>query len=96
MVMTVPHKPKAACLQVQLDADSKQAAEVIFSRLGLSASEAVRMFYAYVEMYEALPFDFRVPNEETLAILNRQEDEDEKVYTIPAEEGFLELWVGKE
>jgi len=40
---------------------------MIFSQLGISASEAIRMFYAQVTINHGIPFPVKIPNKETLA-----------------------------
>lgn len=57
--------PKTKRITVRLDAELKEAAEAVFSELGLSASRAVRMFYQQVRRCNGLPFDVRVPNQVT-------------------------------
>ncbi len=47
-------------VNVRMDATVKQAAEMVFQQLGLSATDAVRMFYHQVAMQRALPFNVRV------------------------------------
>ena len=54
-------------ISVRIDHATKVAAERVFAQIGLSATDAVRMFYRQVVMQEGLPFAARVPNAETLA-----------------------------
>ena len=64
-------------IQVRIDPKTKAAAEAIFAKLGLKPSEAVRMFYHQVELNQGIPFDVRVPNEETLqAVRDIEENRD--------------------
>ena len=48
-------------LNVRIDADDKARAEVIFSKLGLTPTEAVRIFYRQTVNCGGLPFDMRLP-----------------------------------
>jgi DNA-damage-inducible protein J len=52
-----------------MDSDLKQAAEAIFSQLGVSPSEAIRIFYKQVALHQGFPFDLRLPNAATIAAL---------------------------
>jgi DNA-damage-inducible protein J len=54
-------------ISVRIDHATKAAAENIFSLMGLSATDAIRMFYRQVVMHHGLPFPAKIPNEETLA-----------------------------
>lgn len=61
--------PKSAFVNVRVDPETKEQAEHVFSELGLSTSEAVTLFLRQVILRRGLPFDVRLPNEETLAAL---------------------------
>ena len=60
---------KSSRVEARMDSDLKQAAEAIFSQLGVSPSEAIRIFYKQVALYQGFPFDLRLPNAETIAAL---------------------------
>ncbi len=47
-------------INVRIDAPTKVAAEAVFNQLGLSATDAVRMFYRQVAMQQGLPFEARI------------------------------------
>lgn len=72
-------------LEFPMDASLKQRAEAVFSQMGMTSVEAVRVFYTYVAMYEALPFDAHVPNAETIAAL--EDSEKPRVYQLIEEDG---------
>ena len=54
-------------ISVRIDRATKTAAEGVFNILGLSATDAIRMFYRQVALQRGLPFAAKVPNAETLA-----------------------------
>jgi DNA-damage-inducible protein J len=56
-------------ISVRIDHATKAAAEKIFDSLGLSATDAVRMFYRQVSLHRGLPFDVKIPNKETAAAI---------------------------
>jgi DNA-damage-inducible protein J len=60
-------------VQARMDAELKQAAEKIFEELGVSPTEAIRMFYTQVKIHRGLPFDLKVPNAVTLAAIEETE-----------------------
>jgi DNA-damage-inducible protein J len=45
----------------------KKSVETIFSSLGMSTAEAIRLFLKQVELHRGLPFSVAVPNEQTVA-----------------------------
>ena len=56
-------------ISVRIDHATKAAAEGVFGMLGLSATDAIRMFYRQVAMQRGLPFAAKIPNAETLAAI---------------------------
>jgi DNA-damage-inducible protein J len=66
--------PKGGYINVRLENDVKKEAEVIFRKLGLSPSDAVRLFYRQVSLHRGIPFDVRLPNRETRAALRELEN----------------------
>ena len=53
-------------IQARIEPELKQAAETIFSQLGITSGEAIRMFYAQVKMRGGIPFEVTIPNQDTL------------------------------
>lgn len=54
-----------ATIQIRLDAETKAAANTLFSRLGLSTSEAIRIFIHQSLEEQGLPFRPHLPNPAT-------------------------------
>ena len=62
-------------IQTRIDPDLKESVEAIFSQLGLSSGEAIRLFYSQVELTGGLPFPVQLPNADTIeAIKESQTD----------------------
>lgn len=57
---------KSAMIRARVDPALKQEAEDIFEALGLSATQAITLFYQQVKWARGLPFDVRLPNDVTL------------------------------
>ena len=60
---------KSNVVRARIEPALKHEAERIFRRLGLSHSQAIHLFYRQVTLNRGMPFDLRVPNEETLAAI---------------------------
>ena len=60
---------KTETIQARVDLDLKREAEEIFAELGLSATEAITLFYRQVILHQGMPFDMRVPNADTVKAL---------------------------
>lgn len=56
---------KTAAIHSRIDPETKQKAETILNRLGMSPTEAIRMFYTQITLRNGLPFSVEIPNEET-------------------------------
>jgi len=56
---------KTAAISARIDPDLKSNVEVILGELGLTASQAITMFYKQVELQRGLPFSVKIPNEVT-------------------------------
>ena len=56
---------KTAVISARIAPDLKNSAEQIFRELGLSASQAISLFYKQVDLQHGLPFSAKVPNEAT-------------------------------
>ena len=56
---------KTEMIRARVEPDLKQDAEKVFSALGLSATEAITLFYKQVALCQGLPFAVRIPNVET-------------------------------
>ena len=50
-------------LQIRIDRDLKEAADEVFSELGLDATTAVRMFFTKVAKTRSIPFRLKVEPE---------------------------------
>ena len=65
---------KTEMIRARVEPELKRQAEEIFSALGLSATDAITLFYKQVTMHRGLPFDVRIPNAETLEALQQAHD----------------------
>jgi DNA-damage-inducible protein J len=66
---TAMEKAKTGVIHARVDADLKAKAETIFEKLGLNASDAIRMFYTQVTLTNGLPFPVKIPNATTAKAL---------------------------
>ncbi len=60
---------KTAAVHSRIQPEIKKQAEGILHRLGLSPTEAIRMFYTQITLRNGLPFDVAIPNAETVKAL---------------------------
>ena len=65
---------KVDFIRARVEPVTKQKAEAIFKKLGLSISEAVNMFYNQVILNRGLPFEVKIPNELTRRVMKETEE----------------------
>jgi len=59
---------------VYLDSQMKEQAKSIFKKYGVSLSDAINMFLAQSVMERGLPFDMKIPNDETIKAIEDARD----------------------
>lgn len=64
---------KAATINARIEPALKIQAEEILHKVGLSAAEAIRLFYSQVCLQNGLPFDVKIPNKKTLDAIEELE-----------------------
>jgi DNA-damage-inducible protein J len=60
---------KAAVIHARIEPRVKRQAETVLHDLGLSPTEAIRIFYRQITLRRGLPFAVAVPNASTAATL---------------------------
>lgn len=71
-VLQLPHIlfMKTAAVHSRIEPETKKMAEGILRKLGLSPTEAIRLFYTQITLRNGLPFNISIPNEETVQALD--------------------------
>jgi DNA-damage-inducible protein J len=64
---------QSGMIRARISPDLKAEAESILDRIGLSASDAIRMFYKQITLSQGLPFEARIPNATTCEALSDAE-----------------------
>lgn len=65
---------KTQMVHARVDPKLKMSAERVFTELGITTTEAIRMFLKQVELHRGLPFPVSIPNEETVAAMLESND----------------------
>jgi DNA-damage-inducible protein J len=82
---------KTATINARIEPEVKERAESIFAAIGISASEAISMFYRQVTFKRGLPFDVCIPNGTTVAALEAAERGEGEVFHGSTSQLFDEL-----
>jgi len=85
--------PKTAVISARIDPDLKRGAEEVFDQLGLSATQAITLFYKQVELERGLPFAVRVPNPVTEKALGQARTREALVSYNTLEDLFDDLGI---
>ena len=64
---------KTGMIRARVSPELKAEAEGILAEIGLSSSDAIRMFYKQVTLRKGLPFEARIPNATTRKALRDAE-----------------------
>ena len=62
-----------ATVRARIDADLKHDVEKILSEIGISTSQAINMFMKGIKRERGIPFELKIPNEETLQAMKDAE-----------------------
>lgn len=81
---------KTAVLHTRIAPTLKTQAESVFEQIGLTSSDAIRIFFKQVVLRKGLPFDVAIPNKETAEALKKSErDVGIKTFNTP-DDAFAE------
>ena len=67
---------KTETIRARVEPELKHQAEALLRELGMSATEAITLFYRQVTMHRGLPFEVRLPNADTTEALHQAESDD--------------------
>jgi len=84
---------KSAMIRARVDPVLKDEVEDLFEQLGLSATEAITLFYQQVRLNRGLPFDVRIPNAVTQRTLAETDAGENIVRSENAEDMFTRLGI---
>jgi DNA-damage-inducible protein J len=82
---------KTATINARIEPTVKVKAERIFTAIGLTASDAIGLFYRQVAFRKGLPFDVCIPNATTVAALEELEQGGGEVVHGSSQQLFDEL-----
>jgi DNA-damage-inducible protein J len=57
---------KNAVVNARMELELKSEVEAIFKQLGMNTTQAITMFFEQIRLHRAIPFQIKLPNEETI------------------------------
>ena len=82
---------KTAVVHTRIEPQTKQRAEGILRKLGLTPTEAIRIFYKQISLRGGLPFPVEVPNELTATTLAKSRH-GENIQEFESLEAMFKNW----
>ena len=82
---------KSAVIHSRIESEIKEKAERILRRLGMTPTEAIRMFYTLITLNDGLPFPARIPNERTERTL-RESREGRNLESFKSLDDLFKSW----
>ncbi|MBW2204728.1 MAG: type II toxin-antitoxin system RelB/DinJ family antitoxin [Deltaproteobacteria bacterium] len=67
---------------IRVDQDNYKQAKLILKYLGLSYSQAINMFNSMIVFSKGLPFEIKIPNDETLQAMEEARNLDGDFITL--------------
>ena len=64
---------KTATIQTRVDPVIKKNAQIILKKLNISMSEAISLYFSQITLHNGIPFEIKIPNEVTAAVLKETE-----------------------
>ncbi len=62
---------KTSVVHARIEPQTKRKAEKVLHKLGITPTEAIRIFYNQISLRGGLPFAVEIPNERTVATLQK-------------------------
>ncbi len=82
---------KSAVVHARIEPQTKRKAEGVLKELGMSPTEAIRLFYRQICLRSGLPFPVQIPNELTRSTLSKSRKGEEVEFFGSLNEMF-ESW----
>lgn len=84
---------KTETVRARIQPELKGKAENVFRRLGLTATQAITMFYKQVELRNGLPFEVAIPNATTYRTFENTDAGRDLIVCEDADDMFRKLGI---
>lgn len=62
---------QSAIIHARIDPATKSATELILEKIGMTPTEAIRLFYRQIAIRKEFPLELKTPNKLTASVLNK-------------------------
>ena len=82
----------SAVVHARIDPATKKATEEVLVALGMTPTEAIRLFYRQIAIRKSFPLELHVPNKLTASVLTKS-DKNQNVETFNSAADLYASWV---
>ncbi len=82
---------KTAIIHARIEPETKMKAEGVLHKLGITPTEAIRIFYRQITLRGGLPFPIEIPNDRTTLALEKSRH-DKEVEEFGSLDEMFESW----
>jgi DNA-damage-inducible protein J len=82
---------QSATVHARIDPATKAATEKVLESLGMTPTEAIRLFYRQIAIRQSFPLELRVPNKLTASVLAKS-DKNEEIETFESATALYSSW----
>lgn len=79
---------RTAMIRARVKPELKEEVDELLEKMGLTASEAINLFYSQISLRKGLPFDVKIPNRTTRRTLQRSQEGKDLIKFDSADEMF--------
>ena len=90
----IPGMNQTATVHARIDRKTKKTSERVLQQIGMTPTEAVRLFYRQIALRKEFPLELRIPNRLTAATLDKS-DRGEDIESFQTLEKMAASWKEK-
>lgn len=82
---------QSAIIHARIDQETKTATEFILAKIGMTPTEAIRLFYRQIAIRKEFPIELRVPNKQTASVLSKS-DKNKEIESFQSAQELYSSW----
>lgn len=82
---------QSAIIHARIDQETKTATEFILEKIGMTPTEAIRLFYRQIAIRKEFPIELRVPNKQTASVLSKS-DKNKEIESFQSAQELYSSW----
>ena len=82
---------QSAIIHARIDQETKTTTEFILEKIGMTPTEAIRLFYRQIAIRKEFPIELRVPNKLTASVLSKS-DKNKEIESFQSTRELYSSW----